>query len=230
MQLRKNLEDTAVKTKERKKVVILGAGGHARSTLWVFNEANEESCEWDVLGFIDENEKNHGKLICDLPVLGGFEWFDKKQYKDLYAICSVGLPRVKRKLVNQTRKRKLKFCSIIHPSVRMSKYVEVGEGTIISAGSILTTMIKVGNHVILNLDCTVGHDSNIADYCTIAPGVHISGNVRLEEGVELGTGTVTVQGISVGAWSVVSAGSVVISDIPAGVVAVGVPAKIVKKI
>ena len=69
----------------------------------------------------------------------------------------------------------LKFCSVIHPSAKMSQYIDVGKGTIITAGNILTTQIKIGNHVIINLDCTIGHDSIIEDYCTILPGCHISG-------------------------------------------------------
>lgn len=217
-----------MQTAKTNKVVILGAGGFARETLWVFREANEEKNEWEVLGFIDEKKENHGKIICDLPILGGFEWFDNNNWNDLYVINAVGTPRTKKKVIEKAVKRKLKFCSITHPSVRMSKYIEIGKGTIITSGNILTTQIKIGNHVILNLDCTVGHDSIIEDYCTIAPGVHISGNVHLEKGVDFGTGAVTVQGITIGAWSIIGAGAAVVSDIPSNVTAVGIPAKVIK--
>jgi len=211
-----------------KKVVILGAGGFARETLWVFRDANKEKNEWELIGFIDENEENHGKIICDLPILGGFEWFDKNNYSDMYVINAVGFPKSKKKVIEKAISKKLKFCSVIHPSVRMSQYLEIGKGTIIAAGNILTTQIRIGDHVILNLDCTVGHDSIIEDYCTIAPGSHISGNVRFEEGVDFGTGSVIIQGVTVGAWSIIGAGAVVISEIPPNVTAVGVPAKVIK--
>ena len=213
---------------KRKKVVILGAGGFAREVLWIYRDANQEKYEWDVLGFVDENVENHNKILCDLPVLGGFEWFDKNAHSDLYVVCAIGSPRTKKKVIEKCLIRNLNFCSIIHPSVKMSEYIEIGEGTIITAGNILTTQIKIGDHVIINLDCTLGHDSIIDDYCTIAPGVHVSGNVHLETGVDLGTGAVIIQGISVGAWSVIGAGSVVISDIPSNVTAVGAPAKQIK--
>ena len=215
-------------TTKTNKVVILGAGGFARETLWIFREANEEKNEWEVLGFIDENRENHGKIICNLPILGGFEWFDNNNWNDLYIINSIGTPRTKKEVLDKAIKRKLKFCSIIHPSVRMSQYIEIGKGTIITSGNILTTQIKIGNHVILNLDCTVGHDSIIEDYSTIAPGVHISGNVHIEEGVDIGTGAVIIQGITIGAWSIIGAGAAVISDIPSNVTAVGIPAKLIK--
>jgi len=214
--------------RNKKKVIILGAGGHARETLWIFREANEEKNEWEILGFIDENKETHGKMICDLPLLGGFEWLDKKRYDDVYAIAAIGSPKAKIKVIDKAIKRNLKFCSIIHPTTRMSEYVEIGNGTIIAAGNILTTQIKIGNHVILNSDCTVAHDTLIEDYCNINPGVHINGNVHIGKGVDFGTGAVAIQGINVGEWSVIGGGAVVVSDIPSNVTAVGVPAKVIK--
>lgn len=211
-----------------KKVIILGAGGFARETLWIFREANEKKEEWGIIGYVDQSKDNHGKKICDAQILGDFEWFDNHNYEDLYIINSIGSPKTKKKVIEQALAKGLKFCSITHPSVRMSEYIEIGQGTIIAAGNILTTQVKIGSHVILNLDCTVGHDSIIEDYCTVAPGVHISGNVHLEEGVDLGTGAVVIQGITIGAWSIIGAGAVVISDIPPNVTAVGVPAKVIK--
>lgn len=212
-----------------KKVVILGAGGFARETLWIFRDANEENREWEVLGFIDENEENHGKVLCELPVLGGFDWFDNNKYYEISIVCAVGFPLMKRNMVEKATEMGLNFCSIIHPSVKMSKYVEVGKGTIIAAGNILTTQIKIGNHVIINLDCTIGHDSIIEDYCTIAPGAHISGDVHLGKGVDFGTGAVVIQGITVGAWSIIGAGAAVVKGIPSNVTAVGIPAKVIKE-
>jgi len=211
-----------------KKVIILGAGGFARETLWVFRDVNEEKNEWEVIGFIDENKEMHGKIICELPILGGFNWFNKNNYEDLYVINAIGSPKTKKEIIEKAISKNLKFCSVIHPSVRMSKYVKIGEGTIITAGNILTTQIKIGNYVIINLDCTIGHDSIIEDYCTVAPGVHISGSVHLKKGVDFGTGAVIIQGVTIGAWSIIGAGAVVVSDIPSNVTAVGIPAKVIK--
>ena len=210
------------------KVVILGAGGFAREVLWVFREANKVDHQWEVLGFIDEGPANHGKFICDLPILGDFEWFKKADKSEINVICGVGNPKTKRYFVEKARGLGLDFCSVIHPNVRMSKYVEIGKGTVITAGNIITTQVKIGNHVTLNLDCTLGHDDAIEDYCNIAPGSHISGNVTLKEGVDFGTGAVILQGLTVGKWSIIGAGAVVVNNIPDNVTAVGVPARVVK--
>ena len=210
-------------------VVILGAGGLAREAYWVFNDANKKSAvKWKVLGFIDENPANSGKNLCGITVLGNFGWFKKTDLNELKVICAVGSPRTKKSLVKKSERLGLDFCTVIHPSVQMSEYVDIGFGVVITAGCILTTQIQMGNHVLLNLDTTIGHDVIIEDFVNVAPGCHISGNVTLKEGADLGTGAVVLQGIKVGKWSTVGAGAVVIEDVPDNAVVVGVPAKIIK--
>jgi len=211
-----------------RKVVILGAGGFAREVLWVFREAIKADHQWEVLGFIDEEPENHGKLICDLPVLGGFEWFRRVDKSGIKVICGAGTPKTKKHFVEKAESLGLGFCSVIHPNVRMSKYVEIGKGTVITAGNIMTTQVEIRKYVSLNLNCTLGHDSTIEDYCNIAPGYHITGNVTLKEGVDFGTGAIILQGLTVGKWSIIGAGAVVVNSIPDNVTAVGVPARVVK--
>jgi acetyltransferase EpsM len=81
----------------------------------------------------------------------------------------------------------------------------------------------------INLDCTVAHDVVIEDFATISPGAHVSGNVILRQGAFIGAGTNIIEKIEVGAWSTVGAGSTVFNDIHENRVAVGVPARIIKK-
>lgn len=211
------------------KVVILGAGGLAREVLWIFCDVNDKvHGAWEVLGFIDENPKNWGESLCGIPILGNFEWFQRADKNELKVICAVGSTKAKRSMAAKAERIGLSFCTIIHPSVQLSEYVEIGVGTVITAGCILTTQIQIGNHVYLNLDTTLGHDVIIEDFVNVAPGCHISGKVILREGADLGTGAVILQGITIGKWSTIGAGAVVIEDIPDNAVAVGVPAKVIK--
>ena len=215
--------------KEIQKAVILGAGGLAREVLWVFREANRSYPQWEVLGYIDEDTKKHGKVFCDVLVLGGFEWFEDVVKDDVQVICGIGMTETKRSFMKASKKLGLGFCSVVHPGVKMSEYVEIGEGTVIAAGNIITTQVRIGNHVTVNLGCTIGHDCLIGDFCTIAPGVHLSGNVKVGEGADLGTGCVILPGITVGNWSRVGAGAVVVKDVPDSVTVMGVPARIALK-
>jgi sugar O-acyltransferase (sialic acid O-acetyltransferase NeuD family) len=110
----------------------------------------------------------------------------------------------------------------------MSEFIELGEGVIICAGTILTVNIKIGNHVIINLNCTIGHDTIIEDYCSMMPTVKINGNNHLHKGVYVGTGATFIHQVTIGAWSTIGAGAVVVKDIPENVIAVGIPAKVIK--
>jgi sugar O-acyltransferase (sialic acid O-acetyltransferase NeuD family) len=210
-------------------VVILGAGGFARETYWVFLEDNEEKRKWNVLGFIDDKPSLQGEVLCDLPVLGGFDWLEQHAAKNFQVICAAGDNQTRKILAERAAALGLRFCRVVHPSVRMSRWVEIAPGTIIAAGSILTTQIKLAPHTLVNLNCTIGHDTVIGAYCNINPGCQISGGVNFGEGVYFGTGAVIIQGKRVGDWSIIGAGAVVTQDIPSDVTAVGVPCRVVKQ-
>jgi sugar O-acyltransferase (sialic acid O-acetyltransferase NeuD family) len=211
------------------KIVILGAGGFAREVLWVFREANEANPQSDVLGFVDEDKSKHGKIICDLPVLGGFDWFEGMDKQSIRVLSGVGSALAKQHLADESKRLGLEFCSLVHPDTRMSRYVSIGCGTIITAGNIVTTQVCVGDQVTINLGCTIGHDCNIGNYSTLAPGTHLSGYCNIGEGVELGTGCVVLPGITIGDWSRIGAGAVVVKNVPGGVTMAGVPARIISK-
>ena len=208
-------------------VVILGAGGGAKSVLWLLETINEVRRTWNVVGLIDENPALHGTLYGDLPVLGGFEWFDTHRAA---VIHGVGSPGTRRRFASRASERGLQFASAISPDVRHSRFVKFGEGCIVASGTVLTSNITIGSHCLINLTCTIGHDAVIEDFCTLAPGVHLSGYTHLEEGVEIGAGAVLIPGKRIGKGALIGAGAVVTTDIPANSLAVGVPAKVIKAV
>lgn len=217
-----------------KKVVVIGAGGFGREVIEIFNDQNKLKKKWNMLGFIDDNKELHGKIVNNYPVLGGLEWLEENNDENLGCVCGIGTPETTKKIVEKLHKIDVKFYNAIHPSVIMSEFVELGEGVIICAGSILTVNIKIGNHVIINLNCTVGHNSILEDYCLLNPTAKINGYNHLCEGVYVGTGATFLHGtegnmLTVGPWSTIGAGAVVIKDIPENVVAVGIPAKVIKQ-
>jgi sugar O-acyltransferase (sialic acid O-acetyltransferase NeuD family) len=206
-------------------LVILGAGGGAKSVHWLAESINDARPSSTILGFIDENPALHGRAICGAPVLGGFEWLEGRRPLLLH---SVGYPHVRRRFAMLARDRGLDFALAIAPEVRYSRFVTFGNGIVICTGTVLTSHISVGSHCLINLNCTIGHDTVMEDYCVLAPGVHVGGASHLEEGVEIGAGAVILPGRRVGRNSIVGAGAVVRTDIPPNSVAVGIPAQVVR--
>jgi acetyltransferase-like isoleucine patch superfamily enzyme len=108
--------------------------------------------------------------------------------------------------------------------------VQISEGTVICAGCILTTNIRVGPHAQINLDCTIGHDVVLEEFATLAPGVHVSGWVHLGARAYVGTGAVILNGTAdaplvIGDDAVIGAGACVTRSVAPGTTVVGVPAR-----
>jgi sugar O-acyltransferase (sialic acid O-acetyltransferase NeuD family) len=211
-----------------KKIVILGAGGFAREVLWIINKINKIEPQWETLGFIDEDAGKKGSLINGLPVLGDFSWFETRRSEKIYAVCAIGGPKARKSVVEKANKYSLEFPSLIDPCSAYSSTVEIGKGAIIATGAVLTDNVKVGNHSIVNLNCSVGHDVSIGDFSTIDPLVALSGFVKIGGGVEIGAGAVVVPGINVGDNAFVCAGSVVTKNVDPGLVVGGMPARMIR--
>lgn len=212
-----------------KSVVIVGAGGFGREVLEIFKDQNKISQTWNMLGFIDENEELHGKIINNYPVLGGFDWLRKHMSNNLGCVVAIGTCEIRKQVVEKLQEIGVNFYNAIHPSVIIKGFVEIGKDVVVQAGSIIAVNSRIGDHVHINFNCSIGHDADIRSYCTINPMVATNGYDCLHEGVYVGTGAKFIQGLSVGRWSTIGAGAVVIEDIPENVVAVGVPARVVKQ-
>lgn len=212
-----------------KDLYIIGAGGFGREVAWLAERINKNKSEWNIKGFIDDNEQLHNTMTGGYPVLGGSDYLEKMGDLDLWVVCAVGASAVRKKIIEKLKDKKhIHFATLIDPSVLISERVVIGEGCIICAGTIATVDIEIGAHVIINLDCTIGHDARIADFVTIYPSVNVSGFVTVGEQAELGTGTQIIQGKNIGKETIVGAGAVVVKDLPEKCTAVGSPAKPIK--
>jgi len=209
-------------------IVIVGAGGFAREVQWLL-ESGPYMC---VNGFLTDDESKWGSTLSRVPILGNIENVSTLiKEKNMEAICGVGSPRLKKRFVERVIAAGLRFSPYVRDiSTRIDSFSNIGKGTVICANSSITCNVDIRNHVNINLNCTVGHDSTIEDYCNLSPGVHISGNVYLETGVDVGTGAVILPGVRIGAWATVGAGAVVTKDVAPGTTVVGIPAKELKKI
>lgn len=208
------------------KIAIIGSGGFAREILTLIDDINQRQPTFEVVGFVD---KDTSKTIHGYPVIGDDDFVNQVK-EPLSVVIAVGEPHLKKKIRNKYTNPLVKFPSLIHPSVLIGSKdtVSVGEGCIICAGCILTTDIKIRDFVTLNLMCTVGHDTEIYNYCSFMPSVNISGEVKVNEGVYVGTGAKIINQLEIGNNTIIGAGAVVAKSLPADCTAVGVPAKPIK--
>lgn len=211
-----------------KDIAIFGVGGFGREVLALIKNINKVEPTWNIVGFFDDGYEK-GEMFNDCPNLGKVE--DLNEWKTPISLAvSIGNPVIKKRVLDNIKNPLVDFPTLIHPTVWIGdkEFVEIGKGCIICAGNMITTNIKMGDFVILNLECTVGHDTIIKDYAAFMPSVNISGEVTIGEGVYVGTGAKIINQLEIGEYSIVGAGAVVSKSLPANCTAVGIPAKVIK--
>lgn len=206
---------------------IYGAGGFGREVAWLLSDIEDvDEHAGHLVAYIDDAPypPQHG-----IPVLPFADF--RKRYPDARLALAVGNSRTRKLIVGKCLD--YRFATLIHPEVAHSEHVEIGEGSIICCGCILTVDIRLGRHVHINLDCTVGHDVVMDDFVTLAPGVHVSGNVHIQEGVYIGTGANIINGhpgkpLVIKAGTVIGAGACVTHSTEPNALYAGVPAVLKK--
>jgi len=217
---------------ETKKIAIYGAGGFAREVAWLVQSCNLGANHYEVVCFLDDFVDVEDKILNGIPVVKLESVVQR--FPDAAVVGGVGNSQLRQRLMAKAAALGLSFETIVHPRVEKSDWIELGIGTVICAGNILTTNIRIGRHVQINLDCTIGHDVVMDDFVTLAPGVHVSGNVRFGKRVYVGTGAVILNGTSdkpimIGDDAVIGAGACVTKSVPQEQTVVGVPAKPIQR-
>lgn len=206
-------------------LVIVGAGALARETTTVVADLNSGDAEWRLLGYVDDDETTHGREYLGIPVIGDTDWLLSQS--DVRYVIAIGSPQTRRLVGRRLGVGDLVAATLVHPTVAVHPTQRIGNGVIVFRGAVVMLSVDLGDHVIVDVNATVGHDSRLHAYTTLHPGVHVSGNVATGTATEIGAGAVLLPGVSIGENAVVGAGAVVTRDVPPDSTAVGIPAQTV---
>jgi sugar O-acyltransferase (sialic acid O-acetyltransferase NeuD family) len=208
------------------KIVIWGAGGHARVVADILR------CQggFEIAGFLDDSHaERRGQPFCDSVILGGQEQFATLRDRGITAmILAFGDNAARLKLAEIVAAHGFSLATAIHPRATVARGVTVGAGTAIAAGAIVNPAARIGANAIVNTAAGVDHECVIEDGVHISPGARLGGAVTVGRGAWIGMGASVLPKVKIGANAIVGAGAVVLEDVPANVVAYGVPARIVR--
>ncbi len=188
--------------------------------------------EYEIVGFLDDvNPARSGVDFYGAPVLGGRERLEDLRREGVEGlIFGFGDCKARLALAELARARGFRLATAIHPSAVIAADVKVGEGTVVAAGAVINPGARIGENVIVNTCASVDHECVVGDGAHVSPGVRLAGGVVVGRGAWVGIGATVVDRARIGAGAIIGAGAVVVGDIPDGVVARGIPAKVMRKV
>lgn len=204
-------------------IVVVGAGGHAKVVIEILRAlGNEVSICVGAPDAVDE--------CLGVPVRKGDHWLEVLRSEGYSRIfIGIGPNRLRLKLAQVALDLGYELVNAISPQAVVSPSVKMGTGIVAMAGAIINAEAEIGDLAIINTGATIDHDCKIGRAVHIAPQCGLAGCVEVGNGTFFGIGSRAIPGVTIGEWSVVGAGAVVIKDLPDHVTAVGVPAHIITK-
>lgn len=203
------------------KVVIFGAGGHAKVVI----DAIEMAGRYEIAFLADADNARLGTRLKGYLVCTEQEGFSAGSRDLVQAFVAIGQNETRKRIAKMAKGYGFAFATIVHPSAVVSVSATLGAGTLVMPGSVINADAVVGVNVIINTGSIIEHDCWIGDNTHIAPRATLCGGVVIGDNTLIGAGAIILPGVKVGSWATIGAGAVVLSDVPDGATAKGVPVK-----
>jgi len=189
----------------KEKIILIGGGGHCRSAIDVIEQTNK----YEIIGIVDTKE-NIGKKVFDYKIIGCDD-----DLETLFATCKNALITVGQiksntiriKIYNRLKDIGFDFPTIISPLAYVSKYSQLGDGTIIMHHALVNANTKIGKNCIINTKALVEHDCIVEDNCHISTASVVNGGVVVKENTFFGSNAVSKEYVEISGF--VKAGSLI---------------------
>lgn len=207
------------------KIVIAGAGGHAKVVCDAILSGGVPAKS--ILGFADDDPTLTGRVVMGFPVLGSLGTLGLDH--SVQIALGIGDNEARRRKFDQVLTLGYDPLVVVHAKAVIGTGCTLGRGVVVFANVVVNADTRIEDDVVLNTGCSVDHDCRVGAHAHIGPGARLAGGVTIGEETLIGIAAAVVPGISIGARSIVGAGAVVIESIESDCVAVGVPARVVKR-
>jgi len=207
-------------------LLILGAGGHAK----VVAETAIASGMATRVAFLDDRCIGPGTCppVMGWPVIGPPDFALHADTPPQFdgAVVAIGQASTRLFWIEKLQSAGYTLPVLMPPTSWVSSSAQFGPGSVVFAQAVVQANASIGKGAILNTSCSVDHDVQLSDAVHICPGARIAGDVNVGARSWIGIGASVIQQVRIGSDVTVGAGAAVVRDLPDGVTAVGVPARV----
>lgn len=206
-----------------RKAIIVGAGVYGQ----VYAEYLKK--EYEIVAFVDDDEKIIGRIINNIKVIGNIESSINNIDRNISVFVPIGNNIVRMNILKSLEKNGFETPSFIHPSTIIHDSVKIGKAVYILPGTNIMPCTELKNYVMISMGVNIAHHNMIEEGCFFSQGTNIGASINIGKRAYFGIGSTIMTGVkNIGENSLIGAGSVVIKDVPANAVVAGVPAKILR--
>jgi sugar O-acyltransferase (sialic acid O-acetyltransferase NeuD family) len=198
-----------------KDLIILGAGGTAFEVIEIVFAINKSTHQWNILGYLDDNEELIGKIRNGFPVLGTIP--SSKNYKDAFFASSIGSAydtKLRMKVRQKVPFPDEKFATLIHPNATICETAKIAPGAIIYSNVCVSANTHIGHDVFLVYNTVVAHESTIGKHSILSVGVYLPSDVHVGECCYLGVGVVSRHQMDIGNNCLIGMGTKIVKSVP----------------
>jgi len=211
----------------KEKIVIIGGKGNGTVIASTIEGCIDKGYDIECVGFLNDVEK----VVNGYPVLGGIKNMDWKrlpeEYKFIYAMSNIKESPQRFQLLLDLNIPIERFATVIHPSAIVSKKAKIGSGVVLMPLTLVSPDVIIGNHSQMYAQSFVGHDTEVGEMVFIANNASIGGRVKIKNSAHIGSNSSILERITIGEYSIIGLGSVVLANVGDYEKVVGNPAKII---
>lgn len=207
----------------KKKCIIYGAGTYGQVYAAYLKE------HYEVLGFLDDDDKLIGTTLDSLPVLGNSSYLKKNPNKDIAIFVPIGNNAIRVKILENARSLGYATPSFVHKDTQIHDSVKVGQAVYILPSTSIMPFTTIGDNTMISMGVNIAHHVIIENGCFFSQGTNIGASIHLKEQAYCGIASTIMTGVKeIGENTLIGAGAVVTQDLPGNCTAVGIPAKPIK--
>lgn len=208
-------------------LAIYGAGGLGKEVYEIAKHINNETKKFKDIIFIDDI--NPARTLRNREVISFFDAINKYSNEKLKFVIAVGEPALRKKLYDKILDNNYELITLIHPSIYIPDTTHIGSGVVITEKAFISCDVSISDNVYIHPFALIGHDIKIGKHSVISASVPVGGAVSIGDCSYIGMASTIKEKLTIGSNAIIGMGSVVYNDIPDGVIALGNPARIMRK-